>query len=394
MTTYIRGVSDSLGTSTGVLSARRVVSMTDKIFLLEPEAAPLYVLVSRLGKRSVYSYKHSWLEDVLNAVWTYLTAQATTGNTTNVKLGATSNDYALVRPYDLLRFTETGEQVLVTAVNTSNKKISTSRGYGTTAAATQAAGSASNLNVLVMGSAFKEGSATTDLTTVSTKTVERYNYTQIFRKSVELSKTLANSKLYGGSDRLYQRKKKGIELMKEFQNTFYWGERKQDTTNSRHTMAGIYYYLANQSGQSLSAGGPLTEPNLETFMRSCFRYGTKSRFFFTAPLVTSAVSQIAQGRLRLVPSDQTFGIHIEQWRSPHGVINVVNDVVLEQEYSGYGFLLEMGTLTYLYLENRDVKLNTNIQNPGDDKFTDEYIAEISLQMENAEKSGYAYGITG
>ncbi len=393
MTTYIRGVSDSLGSSTGVLSARRVISMTDKIFLLEPEAAPLYVLVSRLKKNSVYSYKHSWLEDVLNAVWTYLTSQVTT-NTSTIKVGAAGADYAIVRPYDILRLTETGEQVLVTSVDTTNSKVKVTRSYGTTSKATQSAGSASNNNVLVLGSAFKEGSAVTALQTVSTQTVERYNYTQIFRKSVELSKTLANSKLYGGSDRMYQRKKKGIELMKEFQNTFYWGEQKEDTSNSRHTMAGIYYYLKNMSGQSSNVNGPLTETNLESFLRSVFRYGTKNRTMFCAPKVTSAISQIAQGRLRLIPKDQTFGLHITQWQSPHGTLNFVNDVVLEQEYAGYAFCLEMGTLTYLYLQDRDVKLNTNIQNPGDDKYTDEYLAEISLQMENAEKSGYIYGITG
>jgi hypothetical protein len=72
----------------------------------------------------------------------------------------------------------------------------------------------------------------------------------------------------------------------------------------------------------------------------------------------------------------------------------VNDVVLEQEYAGYMFTLDLSALTYLYLQDRDIKMNTNIQNPGDDKFTDEYIGEISLMLENAEKMGYCYGITG
>jgi hypothetical protein len=103
---------------------------------------------------------------------------------------------------------------------------------------------------------------------------------------------------------MYQRKKKGIELMRELQNTFYWGERKTDSTNSRHTMAGLYYYLANQSGVSTNAAGPLTEPVMESHLRSVFRYGSKARTIFCAPLVTSAISQIAQGRIRLLPKDK------------------------------------------------------------------------------------------
>lgn len=79
----------------------------DKIFLLEPEAAPLYVLVSRLKKNSVYSYEHSWLEDVLNAVWTFLTSSITAAAGT-IYLGSSKTDYQIVRPYDILRITDTG----------------------------------------------------------------------------------------------------------------------------------------------------------------------------------------------------------------------------------------------------------------------------------------------
>jgi hypothetical protein len=77
--------------------------------------------------------------------------------------------------------------------------IKLKRGYGTTGASAIATSD----DILIMGSAFKEGSVNTDLITKSTQTVKKTNYMQIFRKSVELSQTLANMDLYGGPDRAY-----------------------------------------------------------------------------------------------------------------------------------------------------------------------------------------------
>ena len=52
--------------SQNVLSNQKVVDISDKIYLLEPNAAPLYVLVSKLNKRVAINTTIQWLEDVLN----------------------------------------------------------------------------------------------------------------------------------------------------------------------------------------------------------------------------------------------------------------------------------------------------------------------------------------
>jgi hypothetical protein len=188
---------------------------------------------------------------------------------------------------------ETGEMLLITSVS-STTGFTAVRGYGTTAAATATAGS----NLLIVGSAFEEGSLYSTLATKSTKVASATNYCQIFRKSVEITRTLANTELYGGPDRDYQRKKKGIELMRELERTFLYGEPLQDTgstdtslTHPRRTSGGINYYI---STNATNAGGVLTEAEFEGFLRSVFRYGGDTRYLFASPLIISVVSQWAQ----------------------------------------------------------------------------------------------------
>ena len=62
-TTMITGSSQTMGTGVSVLAASKVTDMADKIYLLQPEAAPLYVLVSKLNKRVAINTTINWLED-------------------------------------------------------------------------------------------------------------------------------------------------------------------------------------------------------------------------------------------------------------------------------------------------------------------------------------------
>jgi hypothetical protein len=54
-------------------------------------------------------------------------------------------------------------------------------------------------------------------------------------------------------------------------------------------------------------------------------------------------------------------------------------------YGNYAVGLDMEALTYRYLSNRDTKLLTNRQDPGEDSQVDEYLTECGLQMEQEKR---------
>lgn len=390
---YTATLQNVAGTQS-ILAAQRIVDMADKIYLLEPNAAPLYVLVSKLNKRVAINTTFSWLEDTLQPSWETLGVSADSSATA---LTATHN---YINPYDVVKVIETGELLLATAV--TQTAITVYRSWGDTAGASIA----TTYNLLILGPAFQEGETNANLITRSTINVQKSNYLQIFRKSVEITKTLANSELYGGNDRNYQRKKKGIEFLRDLERSFIHGQDIEDTpttaytvsTHARRTTAGLDHFISTNSTTSVAT---MTESEFETALRTVFRYGSNSRYLFCAPLVISVISQWAQGKLSMFPNDKTYGIAITQYLSPHGTLNLVKEVMLEHAtvagttyYAGYCYFVELEDIVYRYLQNRDVQMETDIQLPGDDLYKDQYVAEVGMEFHNELKMGKMSGITG
>lgn len=383
--------------SQNILSNLRVVDFSDKIYLLQPEAAPLYVLVSKLNKRSAISTTIEWPENDLNPSWSSLATSATSA-ATELTLAAGEGDY--FNTYDLVKIPSTGEIILVTA--TSTCAVTAIRGYSGSTAVSGAA----NATALIIGSAFEEGSASTALRTKSRTATRVYNYLQLFRKSVEVTNTMLNSELYGGDIRAYERKVKGIELMRDLERVFLFGSRAEDTTagnltqgHARRSTGGADYFI---STNATAVGGILSESDFEAFIRTVTRYGGEEVYLFCAPLIISIISSWAQGKLNMYPKDKTYGIAITQYLSPHGTVNLVKDYMLENAgsvsntslYGGYAFALKLDDMVYRYLQNRDVTMEADIQHPGDDFVKDQYLCEVGMEFHNQDKHGMLTGITG
>lgn len=225
----------------------------------------------------------------LNPSWSAIRASAGAADTV---ISATTNTGPYFNVYDMVKNPTTTEIMMVLSAGTS--VFSATRGHAGTTAITAAVGE----QLLILGSAFQEGSTNTMLVTKSTKASRLYNYVQIFRKSVELSQSLAASNLYGGDDRAYQRKKKGIEMMRDIERTFLYGHRNERTTSdiaamtaTRRTTGGLTQFITTNL---TNMAGTMTETEFEAFLRDLFLYGENTRVLFCSPLVLSIISLWAQ----------------------------------------------------------------------------------------------------
>jgi hypothetical protein len=360
---------------TGNITAAQIKPDIDnKLYLLDANKNPLVALTSKLRKRVTTNPKFSWFEQDIES---YIDA-------INFSTGYTAGSTSLVvdngsyfSPQDTVKVPRTGEVIRVTAISTNT--LTVVRGVGETSAA-----ALNDNDVLwIIGSAFEEGSSSATANTgLST---ELYNYCQIFKSSVEATETLENTDMWTGPDLAEQRRITGIKHAQKLERAFFFGERALDTsgTHPRRYTRGVDKFITTNV---TDLSGTITEKLFETFLRSVFRYGSSKKYLFASPLLVSAISSWANGKLQMFPKDKTYGIAIAQYLSPHGEVMIVKHDMLEgsvatnQEYGGYGYLIDLENVFYRPLQNRDTRLKMNIQANDSDTQKDEYITEAGIMV--------------
>ena len=365
--------------------SQRVIDMDDRIAELEPNAAPLVVLLKKLKRVQAIAPKVEWLEQVLMPRYDQLSA-ALTGTAVASLPVANSSFY---RVGDVLRETATGEAMEVTGVSAG--VLGVNRGIGGVPAATGASGD----EIFIVSNVNVEGASLRTIKTTQLNNLS--NFCQIVRTPLGMTGTEAATKLYGGPDRDRLRAAAGIEHMRDWEQICFFGAKKEDTTTTgapkRFAGGAVEYISTNVT----AAVGTLTEAAFITFLRSGFRYGSERKILFASPLVVGAIEGFARNNIRVSGSEDhadTYGIQMRSYVSGQGIVDIVMERAWNDStnYRGYAFLLDMDALEFHTL--RDTKLLDNRQANDADKIEDEYLTEACPVFHNEQKHAILKGITG
>ena len=385
MPTILTGVVDDAD----ILSNQRVVDMSPTIAQLEPDEAPLTTMLQKVGKRAAFSQKVEWLSDELVPRLTTLSASAAS-DLTAIAVATGTGTY--FRPGDVVRIATTGENCSVSAVSANTVYVTRALGGVTALSA------ASGVDLIKVGNAAAEGATLGTL--IQTKKVANYNYAQIQRDPWGFTNTLVASKLYGGPEPANEAKKKLIEHKRQLENSLFWGKRDLTTPASGTPtgyVGGLFDYI---SSNITSVGGNLTESVMETFLRTAFRYGSQNKVMFVSPLVASAMSSFAQGKLALASVDTNkYGVSLGQYQSASGAviqIMIKRDWLDFQasgnQYGGIGVVVDMDDVKMRPL--RDTVLKPDRQANDEDSVKQEYLTEWSFEIGQEKKHAIIRGITG
>ncbi len=265
----------------------------------------------------------------------------------------------------------------VTAITDENVVVVGAELGGATGAAASAAG-----DVVVLGNANEEGATLRDIK--GTTIAEVYNYCQIFRTPIGITETARNTKGWTKeNDFDFQSKKKAVEHMIDIERAFLFGKRGINTggTHPKRYSGGIVPTIL-----TYATAGVDTEAEFEAWLETAFAHGNTEKYLFASATVISMINGWAKGKLETLSTDKTYGLRITRYESPHGTVNLIKHPLLTgMTYGNYAVMLDMECLTYRYLSNRDTKLLTNRQAPGEDSRVDEYLTECGLQFEQESR---------
>lgn len=377
-------------TTGNIEQSQRVVDMSEAILLLEPEEAPFTVLLRKLSKDAAINPEFSWLED----------EAAPFVDQVNNGAGYTAGDTSVVvdnggyfAAKDLVKVFRTGEVLSVTSVSVNT--LTVARSWGATAAAALV----DNDFLYILGSAHPEGD--TVGAARMTKKVKKSNYLEIFRTPIKITKTAEASKLYGGSERTFQRRKKGMEHNRSLERAFWFGEKNEDlSADPRRSTSGVFEFVTTNK-TTLTDETEFTQAEFDKFLETVFMYGSDERWVFCSPRMLRLINSFASNAIRIMQlevgkmKDQSFGIQISRYQSAHGTVNLLNSRVFKDyrtvtNVAGKVLVavdIEPEGAAYRYLNSRDTQLKTEIQPNDADYWLDEYISECGLKLGQERRHG-------
>src|SRR4051812_31776102 len=250
-----------------------------KVSELEPDAAPLTLLLDKAGSKPATNPKPEWLEDELKTRVTSLSASATSAATA----WGVAGDIFTVG--DLVNFTPNGFSVLVTA---------TAAGAITgTAIGTQVSAATAASELFIVANANAEGSSLTEIKI--TQIVPQYNYVQIIQEPFGITDTEDWTEHYSGDERDRLAKHHGIIHARQIENALFFGVRSLQGTNTR-TMGGIDYYPQH----AVTGGRTRSLARGQTSLRSAFRWGGGEKWAFCSSKAVSAIEGFASTNPRFL----------------------------------------------------------------------------------------------
>lgn len=393
----IQGLRDT----SGFVTDQRPKNWREGVMLLYPNGkAPLTALTSLMRSKSVDDPEYYWWDKRLNTRRLALSAAIANTSVTTISVtaeGSTSAGALTLKEGDLLYSEHTGEVMRVASNPNTDTSVTVSRGFaGTTATAITSLLGNVNPNLLVIGSAYEEASSAPS--GVNFDPTKRYNLTQIFRNTLEMSRTAMKTNLRTG-DQVKEAKRETLELHSmDMERAFWFGKRSESTINGKpiRTCDGVLNVIDSSNIKTATTDYPagLTMTGLEEYMYNIFKFGSNEKMGFCGNRALLTLQQIIRknSTFNIQSGLKEFGMNVTRITCPFGELVLKTHPLFNYVTSGttatgtyvgmesWLFVLDLDNLEYTYLKDSDTKYEAKLETNGLDGMKSGYLTEASIRV--------------
>lgn len=267
----------------------------------------------------------------------------------------------------------------------------------------------------IIGNINPEGGEMPDA--IALNPVKVYNYTQIFRTPLSITRTARLTKLRTG-DQYQKMKAEALEMHSwEMELAYLWGIRTEnvgDNGKPERTTMGVINFIrqyaaancddytlnADYAGQTWLAGG---EDWLKTYLEQIFRYGAEEKLCLCGSGFLLGIDRLAQnsGQIQLTPGQKTYGMQIREWLTPFGSIQMKTHPLFSYDATtrNMAVILEPRELKYKFITDTSFYGESSAKQHPDgygqrriDGTNEEFLTECGLEFGLPQKCAVLNGV--
>lgn len=384
-------------------TAERPKSFREMILFRNPKgSSPIFALTARARKMTVDDPEFNWWDepntnirlqvndgDNIGAAETLVTVDSS-----DPSESSPGGQYGLathLKAGDLLMVEKTTEAAdidneLIEVVNVvSDTQFTVRRGV----AGTTAAQISNDDNLLLIGSAYAEGTAAPEA--VARNPIKYNNFTQIFKDTYEITGTVNETKTRTGEAWSNDKKRKTFDHARGIEWAIMYGQKHETTGDNgkpKRYMGGLRQQIAtvNQTifttavtiTSFLDAVYPVFDWDTEAGDERILMMGNKALNSLNKVIQSDSNTDIQYGG-----KIEVFGMQLNEWLIPQGRLLFRTHPLLNQHpvLSKSGFILDFSVLRYVALRNRDTKPKDDVQTKDEDVRRGYYQTECSLRVD-------------
>ncbi len=295
----------------------------------------------------------------------------------------TVDDGSIFAAGDLIHVERTNELMLVSSVATND--VTVVRSFGATAAAALL----DDDYLLNLGPAKGEGSSGADMRTSST--TKYTSYTQIFERTVSLTKTLAASTPNTEDERARLRREQMYEIGRDMELAALFGDPGELNSGGvvrRSTSGIIRFATANVS----DANGTITKAEFLDFLSQVFAKGSQNKLGFCGYAVAAILTSLWSSTERTTVQSSVVGLTFQRIATPWGNLDLIVNPHMSGAVHGQQLLVidpEQCEVRPLQGNGQDrrLALQENVGASNDDAFLDKWLAELAFTWGNPDAHG-------
>lgn len=393
-----------LRTTTNFATDQRPKNWREGILLLYPNGkAPLTALTNLMRSKATDDPEFNWWTKLKSSQRVALSASINTA-VTAIPVVSGANG---LKDGHLLYFEQSGEIMRVNGDPASDTSINVTRAYsGTSAAAITYNGAGVNPNAFIIGSAYEEGSLAP--TAISYDPTKVYNYTQIFRNTLEATRTASKTNLRTG-DSVKEAKREAFELHQtEIEKALIFGKPLETTLNGKplRTTGGIIHNIDSNNIVD-QAGTALQMTVLEGWMERIFRYGSSEKMVFCGNSFLLGINQAVRknSSYNIQSGVKEYGMNVTRLTCPFGELVLKTHPLFNEigggttggtayrSLSSWGLVVDQAELVYRYLTGDDMRYEKDLQTNGQDGMKAGYLTECGLEIHHPYSHFLIKGVT-
>ena len=245
-----------------------------------------------------------------------------------------SGDSNQVVPGQIYEIQDTGEYVLVTAVNTSTNVLTVVRGFGGTTATLLNGGTVNSpKDIQLITIALVQGSSRP--VAIMNVGFPKMNYTQIIRDTWEVTKTARHVQFYSGDLVAKARRDAMLFHSEKIERALIWGKRDYGVEDGKpwYTMGGLLSFITLNT---FTQGANTDYDDIDEFLRKIFERNIKGqpneRLTFCGNKVLQVLNKIARldGDQTITPGETSFGLKVSKWMTPYGDISLMTHPLMNE----------------------------------------------------------------